>query len=54
MPIAIYPMLFDIPEKEIRQRRIILGVVAGWEAIPVSGVENAAYYYSPYNAPDKS
>lgn len=46
-------MLLDVPEKEIRQRRISLGVVAGWEAIPVSGVENAAYYYSSYNAPDK-
>ena len=30
-----------------------LGVVEGWEAVPVSGVENAAYYYSTYNAPDK-
>ncbi|MFC1999002.1 carbamoyl-phosphate synthase large subunit, partial [Chloroflexota bacterium] len=25
-----------------------------WEAVPVSGVENAAYYYSTYNAPDKT
>ncbi len=24
----------------------------GWHAVPVSGVENAAYYYSSYNAPD--
>jgi carbamoyl-phosphate synthase large subunit len=24
-----------------------------WEPVPVSGVENAAYYYSTYNAPDK-
>jgi carbamoyl-phosphate synthase large subunit len=24
-----------------------------WEAVPVSGVENAAYYYSTYNAPDQ-
>ena len=24
-----------------------------WDAVPVSGVENAAYYYSTYNAPDK-
>ena len=23
-----------------------------WEAVPVSGVEDAAYYYSTYNAPD--
>ncbi|MHC4708396.1 MAG: carbamoyl-phosphate synthase large subunit, partial [Planctomycetota bacterium] len=24
-----------------------------WEPVPVSGVENAAYYFSTYNAPDK-
>ena len=24
----------------------------GYEAVPVSGVEDAAYYYSTYNAPD--
>jgi len=24
-----------------------------WDAVPVSGVENAAYYYSTYNGPDK-
>jgi carbamoyl-phosphate synthase large subunit len=39
-------------EKQIRQQRIGLGVVEGWHAVPVSGVENAAYYYSTYNAPD--
>ena len=27
-------------------------MVEGWHAVPVSGVENAAYYYSTYNAPD--
>ncbi len=46
--------LLGIPEKEIRQRRISLGVVEGWEPVPVSGVENAAYYFSTYNAPDKT
>jgi len=29
-------------------------MVEGWHAVPVSGVENAAYYYSTYNAPDAS
>src|SRR5690554_7698984 len=24
-----------------------------WEPVPVSGVEDAAYYYSTYNAPDQ-
>ncbi len=46
--------LLGVPEKEIRQQRISLGVVEGWEPVPVSGVENAAYYFSTYNAPDKT
>ncbi len=39
-------------ETEIRKRRKKLGIVQGWHPVPVSGVENAAYYYSTYNAPD--
>jgi len=46
--------LLEVPEKDIRKRRISLGVVEGWEPVPVSGVENAAYYFSTYNAPDKT
>ncbi|MBL7179986.1 MAG: carbamoyl-phosphate synthase large subunit [Desulfobacterales bacterium] len=45
--------LLGIPEKEIRARRTALGVVEAWEPVAVSGVENAAYYYSTYNAPDR-
>ena len=45
--------LLDIPEKEIRIKRISLGITEAWEPVPVSGVENAAYYFSTYNAPDK-
>ncbi|MBW6486223.1 MAG: carbamoyl-phosphate synthase large subunit [Syntrophobacterales bacterium] len=41
-------------EEEIRQQRTALGAVECWDAVPVSGVENAAYYYSTYNAPDKT
>ncbi len=41
-------------EKEIRRRRISLGVVEGWEPVLVSGVENAAYYFSTYNGTDKT
>ncbi|MBU0986674.1 MAG: carbamoyl-phosphate synthase large subunit, partial [Proteobacteria bacterium] len=44
--------LLKMPEKDIRKKRTALGVVEAWEAVPVSGVENAAYYYSTYNAPD--
>jgi carbamoyl-phosphate synthase large subunit len=39
-------------EAAIRRQRKQLGVVEGWHAVPVSGVENSAYYYSSYNAPD--
>lgn len=44
--------LLNLPEPDIRRRRTALGVVEGWEAVPVSGVENASYYFSTYNAPD--
>jgi carbamoyl-phosphate synthase large subunit len=45
--------LLDQPEGEIRAQRTRLGVVEAWDAVPVSGVENAAYYYSTYNGPDR-
>jgi carbamoyl-phosphate synthase large subunit len=44
--------LLGISEHEIRQQRIALGVNEGWEPVPVSGAENAAYYFSTYNAHD--
>jgi len=44
--------LLRVSEARIRERRKKLGVVEGWHAVPVSGVEDAAYYYSTYNAPD--
>jgi carbamoyl-phosphate synthase large subunit len=44
--------LLGISEKNIRDRRIELGMHEAWESVPVSGVENAAYYYSTYNALD--
>lgn len=45
--------ILGIPEMEIREQRTGLGMVEGWEPVPVSGVENAAYYFSTYNSPDK-
>jgi carbamoyl-phosphate synthase large subunit len=45
--------LLDITETELRERRKSLGIVQGWEPVPVSGVKDAAYYFSTYNAPDK-
>jgi len=44
--------LLAVPERDVRRQRTPIGVVEGWHAVPVSGVENAAYYYSSYNAPD--
>ncbi|HZW36894.1 MAG TPA: carbamoyl-phosphate synthase large subunit, partial [Candidatus Deferrimicrobiaceae bacterium] len=46
-------MILGVPEEEIRRRRTALGIVEAWDAVPVSGVENAAYYYSTYNGPDR-
>jgi carbamoyl-phosphate synthase large subunit len=44
--------ILGIPEPALREQRKRLGVVEGWHPVPVSGVEDAAYYYSTYNAPD--
>jgi carbamoyl-phosphate synthase large subunit len=44
--------LIGASEASIREQRKRIGVIEGWHAVPVSGVENAAYYYSSYNAPD--
>ncbi len=40
--------LFSISEDDVRKRRIALGKIANYESVPVSGIENAAYYYSTY------
>jgi len=45
-------MLLNLPENQIREQRKALGMHQAWQPVPVSGVENAAYYYSTYNAPD--
>ncbi|MEN6330728.1 MAG: carbamoyl-phosphate synthase large subunit [Smithella sp.] len=45
--------ILDRKEEDIRKQRIACGMVECWDAVPVSGVENAAYYYSTYNAADK-
>ena len=44
--------LLNIPEREIRDRRLAMGLEESWDSVPVSGAD-AAYYYSTYNAPDK-
>ena len=40
-------------ESQIRERRLSLGIRQAWDAVPVSGVENAAYYYSTYIGEDR-
>jgi len=45
--------LLGISEKRVRDRRKALGCVECWDAVPVSGAENAAYYYSTYNGSDR-
>ncbi len=45
--------LLAVPETQMREHRVLLDVVEAWEPVPVSGVENAAYYFSTYNALDK-
>jgi carbamoyl-phosphate synthase large subunit len=44
--------LLEIPETKIRATRKSSGITQGWHPVPVSGVENTAYYYSTYNAAD--
>ncbi len=46
--------ILDIPEADIRNRRIALGVEEAWEGVHVSGTPDSAYYYSTYNAEDKN
>jgi len=41
--------LLCVPEEMVRSRRAALGVVQRWQAVRVSGVQSAAYYYSTYN-----
>jgi len=45
--------LLGVPEVDVRKKRGELGIKKAFDAVPVSGVENAAYYYSTYNGPDK-
>ncbi|KPJ78906.1 MAG: carbamoyl phosphate synthase large subunit [Deltaproteobacteria bacterium SG8_13] len=45
--------LLGSSEAELRQQRIAAGAPQAWDSVPVSGVENASYYYSTYNAQDR-
>ena len=45
--------LLKTPEAQIRRQRLSLGVTEAWDYVPVSGVNDACYYYSTYNGEDK-
>ncbi|UCD54839.1 MAG: carbamoyl-phosphate synthase large subunit, partial [Candidatus Omnitrophota bacterium] len=45
--------LFNVKENVVRKRRIDIGKYGRFDAVPVSGVKNAAYYYSTYIGEDK-
>lgn len=46
--------ILDIPEEDVRNRRISLGLEEAWEGVHVSGTKDSAYYYSTYNAQDNN
>ena len=46
--------LLEIPEEDIRNKRISIGIEEAWEGVHVSGTPDSAYYYSTYNLSDVS
>ena len=45
--------ILGLSEQAVREQRLALDLAESWEPVPVSGVEDAAYYFSTYNAPDQ-
>ncbi len=46
--------ILEIPEDQVREHRISIGVEENWEGVHVSGTPDSAYYYSTYNGQDKN
>ena len=46
--------ILAVPEADIRNKRLSLGVCEQWEGVHVSGTQDSAYYYSTYNGADKN
>ena len=46
--------LLEVSEEEIRKARLSYGITESWEPVRVSGTKDKAYYYSTYNAEDKT
>ncbi|MBR6477869.1 MAG: carbamoyl-phosphate synthase large subunit, partial [Lachnospiraceae bacterium] len=47
-------ILLGVPEADVRNKRIELGVEETWEGVHVSGTQDSAYYFSTYNGTDKN
>ncbi len=46
--------ILSIPEDDIRNKRIELGICEEWQGVHVSGTQNNEYFYSTYNGEDKN
>ena len=46
--------ILGVPEDNIRNKRMEIGIEETWEGVHVSGTQNSAYYYSTYNGEDKN
>lgn len=46
--------LLELPEADVRESRLKLGMEENWEGIHVSGTPDSAYYYSTYNGTDRN
>ena len=46
--------LLGISEKDVREKRLSLDVREVWEKVPVSGVEDACYYFSTYSGKNEN
>jgi len=49
---AYLAKLLAVPEARVREQRLGMGLKHGYHPVPVSGVKDAFYYYSTYNAAD--
>jgi len=45
--------ILEIPEEDIRNKRIAEGIVEAWEGVHVSGTKDSVYYYSSYHIKDE-
>ena len=46
--------LLHLPETQVREARLSAGIRQAWEGVHVSSTADSEYFYSTYNAPDKS